>query len=211
MILPLAGIRILSEPTARLTVSPVLDETCQRTEPTFVDALWQIAYVEKKGRLPRTPSPRRTIHDRMSVYTDEQGSPLILRKQRDSRLGITLSNILLNDALVVPAGTFVGVDSRDTTGITDQAAHAYQQAGKHTPRERSFHLFTVSSSFAIRPLRIGPWAYDDPIRRAFFAIERRPMGERYDRGRARQIISHTLADFQQAAERIIRLCRATSQ
>ncbi|MCA9330727.1 hypothetical protein KC957_01660 [Candidatus Saccharibacteria bacterium] len=207
VVLPLAGIRIETTPTAQLAASREPSETCPKTEPTFIDALRQVDHVQQNGRAPRWVGPNHIAHTKLNVYADEQGSPLILQKRRDIRLGVTLAHMLLDDALIVPAGTFVAVDGRTNVGIVDEATHMYQPPSERTPQGWSFQTLTINRDFEIRPLRIGPWAYNDPTRRAFYGITRTPSDRaHYDRRRAKQVVNHTLDDFRAAADRIMELC-----
>lgn len=204
VILPLAGIQTEVEPTARLAASVEPDETCPRTESTFVDALRQIEHVQQDGKLPRWIGPNHVAHPRLNVYRDEHGTPLILQKRRQIRLGMTLVHTLLDDALIVPAGTFVAIDGRSNAGVIDETSRMYQPPSKRTPQGWSLQTFTINSDFEVRPLRIGPWAYDDPTRRAFYGITR-TFSDRahYDRRRVKQVAGHTLDDFRGAATHIM--------
>lgn len=208
VILSLAGVSVDAVPTHSVRSSVLGGETCPLTETTFVDAIRQVDYVAREERAPRWVGPNHVAHRTLSVYAGEDGEPLILRKRRDITLGLALKHLLLNDSMIIPAGTFVSVGGRSAQVAAElSGTHVYQAPTKANPEGWSFRSYTVSDRFAVRPLRIGPWAYDDATRRGFFGIDRTATERpHYQRGRSRQITNHTLDDFRATANQIMEMC-----
>ncbi len=200
--LPLAGLTAPDDKKSyALTSSGDSSETCPQTEPTFIGALQQVIDLAEGKKVPRA-SLNRAFHRTISTYHAEDGTPLILRKRNNIGLGLILEDMRLDDAATLPAGTVVGFD-RKTNGAHLEQSWCYKPPAKRSVEGFKLQSFIMDSQLAVRPLRITPWAYDNPLDRAVFGID---GPGNIDRGRATQVAAYSIEDFRAAAATIMELC-----
>lgn len=205
-LLPLAGLRV--EPvdaTHQLASTSYASETCPQSEPTFADALRQIDDLSEGKKTPSF-SPFRVFHKRLSVYSASDGTPLILRKQLNISLGLTLEHIMLDDAAIIPAGTIVATQP-GTNGIRQQDGWRYKAPQKDNGEGYRLSTFDIDDTFGIRPMRVSPWAYANALDRALFGVTH-DIHDRwhYDLPRVHAVTKYSLDDFRQGAAQILELC-----
>lgn len=159
---------------------------CDLAEGAFNAALQQV----RRGRYKDNV--------RISAYHDESGTPLLFRKTADERTALTLVPFQMK-GFAIPAGTIVGVSNK---------AFA-KPIGRDEHKRFAFESWRWTDDYGIRPLRLSPWAYEDPEDRALFACEGWPFeGDwvEYDRYRADMVKRTSLEDYTAAAQRIVELC-----
>jgi len=180
-IVPLARVgRVESPEPARIASGPELT-ACSDAEKYFVDTLRQI----ETGR-----SRRQTI---VSVYHNDDGQAVALRKRSDESSALTLVDLTANDA-IIPAGTIVGV----------YAHNAPLTAAVSPTRSQTYSAYNAGKSMAIAPIRLSPWAHTDELDQAAFGVYN--FGDSYDYRRGNMIRSVTIDDFRQAAGQVLAMC-----
>lgn len=131
---------------------------------------------------------------KISVYHTEEGLPVLLRKSREARTAMTLTDVALGP-IVFPPGMIVRV--------------APSMNEERTGRKRGIR--GLRQTFAIDDLHIrfaraSAWAYPAPLDRALFAVsEAYNLYERVIE-KLNMLTSLDLDDFRYAAERIMRSC-----
>lgn len=162
-------------------------DPCKDAETYFVECLSQING-QSEGR-----------QTRISVYHTPEGTPLAIRKSYEQSTALTLQ-----PAELIPAGTIASISYNKrakTTGKTTLSRDYYC----------SLATYQVDGELELAPLRISPWAYDDPIDRALFAVTDNGQGKpHYSERRAELITGHNLDDFRQAADQVMQLCGVKS-
>jgi len=157
-------------------------EVCDEAEKFFSDAAQQIL------------TGSNQYQPRLSVYHTKAGEPLAFRKVFASSTALLLRDVTLDKGFI-PAGTIVGIPKHEKTGQTIR-------------NDRILQTYQVDDTFTISPYRLSPWAYDEPLDRALFAIGKEP-GQRpvtFDPGRANRVAHYTMDHFMHASSRIIQLC-----
>lgn len=142
---------------------------------------------------------RYVEHSRISAYHDQNGTPLLFRKTADERTALTLVPFEMK-GFTIPAGTIVGVSSNTFFA---------KPTGRDEHKRFAFESWQWTDDYGITPLRLSPWAYENPEDRALFACEGWPFeGDwmEYDRYRADMIKRTSLDDYAAAAQRIVELC-----
>lgn len=193
----------LTQPSAALVLAQLKEERgvdCVKAEGYFRDVLTQIHTGRNAGQ------------EFVNVIHDQKGRPLILQKAVEGRTGLTLVPMTFTKpveqdgidvlSMQVPAGTIVDVS-------TGGSVWDVRRSGNDTFDYET----TLIDTPTIRPARLSPWAYDDPLDRLAFALKiehqtGEPIG--YDRERAAMLEHRSLADFQAAAVRVMDLCGVTS-
>lgn len=166
------------------------DEACIAAELYFTDALQQVG-------------ERRYIsQSRVTMYHDQNGAPVLLRKSEDVSSALTLCGIEISGVPIVP-GTIVGVDKRASKEKTGSLQFEYQGF------EIATHL--LQPDLLVNPIRISPWAYPNPLDRALFAMSSYgAQSAKVDRDRQERVVPYSLEDFHRCAHVISELCSVAS-
>jgi hypothetical protein len=138
---------------------------------------------------------------RISTYHDENGEPLIFRKDKTESSALLLQDFSVS-GIPLPAGTIV-----DVSGNIAEKSGEKVISGLTTYTSYESYLFT--SDFLVAPGRISPWSHSNAIDKSFFAVERMFGEFRVDSERLDICTSLRLSDFRMAAERVIELAQAT--
>lgn len=157
--------------------------SCKGAEAYFIDTVNQIKSGEYAGQ------------DRVSVYHDESGRPLALRKSHEASTALTLVPIQLG-AAVIPAGIIADVGHDANTKSTGMVNYD----------DYMLETFDVGKVISIAPLRVSPWAYANAPDRTLFGVSGMPATLTYDGVRGEQAAGGQLANFEQAAQTIMTLC-----
>jgi hypothetical protein len=184
-ILPMSGVSSTTHPIQG-TLAGKDVAMCWDAEEYFNDCLTQIN------------TGRYRLQTRISVYHDRQGTPLALRKHEATSSAITLVPVSI-EGILVPPGSITGVGAHMNKVMTG----VVQRDDAPT-----YATYLVNNPFAIRPQRLSPWAYDDPLDRSLYALEDGPKNgdPEYKRARGRFIEGRTLDDFRQAADKVMSMC-----
>ena len=186
LLVPLAGINP-QVPVYESGWTSKKGDACSMAEWRFIDALQQVKWLRTIGQ------------PIVSTYHDEDGSPILFRKSDYESTAINLKALAMGDDIVLPAGTIVAVSNTMNRNPTGQR------------KGRSFTLasYALPQTINIAPIRISPWAYDDPIDRATFALAGNGLigeGYYYDRGESMNFQRYSLEDYAEASRQIIELC-----
>lgn len=159
--------------------------TCYSAEAQFLTALKQARQIGTDT----TDVESWRAHGRISVYSDESGQPVLLRKQREHSTALTLTNISLlgKRGFILPAGSIVSV----------QAGRATEQASKDEAGTR-YGSYVFNKKMGIFPLRFSPWVFSDPHKRALFASTNPAIKQ----SEQETLANITLDDFKEAAHNI---------
>lgn len=200
-ILPIAGIA-QEEPSLSTRLVSGNGGTCTRVESTFGQLLAQV-----KGK--------KSYHPKVSVYFDPATQkPIIIRKTYDNTSGLALAPISA-DGVYIPQGTVVGFPYRYDAGH-ETADGQFELVGKSQQGGAAYASYALGPDAGIEPMRLTAWAFDDPLDRTLFAVraEASVNGgydiKEYDRQRANMLQKTSLADFQQAAARIMEMTGVTT-
>lgn len=160
---------------------------CGMAEVRFLAALHQIRELRGMGQ------------KKISTYHDDAGEPVLFRKSNGSSTAISLTAIALGEDAVIPAGTILGMGD----GMNRQ------QTGEYAGDGFTLATFAIPQVLEVTPIRVSPWAYDNPADRAVFGLPRGKVGdirEDCERTRADQFENIPLGNFAEASQRIIDLC-----
>lgn len=185
VLVPLSGISP-EDATHEGTWSRSNSAACGMAEYHFLSALRQTR--ELQGN-----------HDRISTYIDDSGNPVLFRKSNFESTAISLRAIALGEDVVIPAGTILGLGNNMNR----------QQTGEYNGSWFTLATFAVPQVLQITPIRVSPWAYDNPADRAVFGLPRgRVSALREDCRRTPEefIEQTTLDDYVDASQRIVELC-----
>lgn len=161
---------------------------CSNAELYFIHALQQI----REGCCKNQP--------KVSVYHDQDGAPVLLRKNKEVDSALTLRGMEISGVPIVP-GTIMGVDERASK----------EKTGSLRFRKYGFEVATylLPSDLLVNPIRISPWAYDNPLDRVLFAMyDEEPI--EVDRDREERVVSYSIDDFRRCARVINVLCKVAS-
>jgi hypothetical protein len=200
ILLPMSRIPNLSNEPVRVHLGDARAETCADAEDRFAETVTQVS----------SGKPENVQQRFVSVVYDEVGRPLILQKSETVHSGLTLAPMTFTtfeeaedsatSSLVhMPVGTIVAIDTR---GLGETCSYESSN-GSYT-----YSVVKIDQPF-VTPCRVSPWAYSDRRARGAFAIRinqlnQRPIG--FDQRRADLLESLTIADFQKAATKVMRLC-----
>lgn len=165
-------------------------DCCSQAERHFQSALNQL----------ETGSPEG--HSKVSIYHDDHGEPLLLRKKIAESTALTLVPLAL-DNMVVPPGAIVSVDNRANRRQSGQVDHG----------RFSVHSYQAGPDLRVNPLRLSAWAYDDPLDRGLFAVNGWAFAQSpeeselyYSASKAKMLERTALQDFVVAAEIALQQC-----
>lgn len=183
-ILPLTGAVSLSDPREAKLFSTKL-VGCISAEEYFDDCLMQI----NQGLV----GSQTTI----DVYHDAAGTPLALGKDKSEPTAILLEPLAVEGAIVIASGTIAGVHP------TMKAL----QTGSTNGGSTTFNAYLVEGPLVVRPKRLGPSAYEDPLDRALYAIQpRKDNQDKYNHKRGGIVLRSTIEDFRSAGRQLMQLC-----
>ncbi len=164
-------------------------DACQRAERFFGQCLKQIETGEYHGQ------------PRISVYHGPDGTPFALRKSTDESTALTLIPVASHGLEVAPAGTIVALGDKMNKKRTGE---------EELPGFR-LETYLVDKALTLSPVRLSPWAYDNPLDRSLYAISNAWVEEpQYDRIRARIVELYSLSDFRQASRTVMEVCGVSS-
>jgi hypothetical protein len=188
ILLPMSGVASMATPVEG-TLAGRSVGACSDAEGYYHDCLSQIN------------TGRYRWQQKVSVYHDRQGRPLALRKGSASSSAITLVPLSLS-GIAVPPGTIgaIGPDMHNLpTGTAQQRQHS-----------AIYGTYMIDEGgLGMHPERLSPWAYDDPLDRAVFALDYTGEDEKlasYIREHGRIVEGRTLDDFQEAAHKVMAMC-----
>jgi hypothetical protein len=162
-------------------------DRCSMAEPYFARTLGQV------NRGAKVPGE----FDEVTVFHDSTGRPLAIKKAHDAHSALTLVGMNIG-GLTVPSGTICRFGSKDKS---DQVLTGQQQVNTKKVYYAARTLL-VDENVEVMPARFSPWAYDDPFDRAAFGL----VGNYVDRERVKIATGNTIADFQAAADKILKIC-----
>lgn len=157
---------------------------CPDAEGHFVDVVEQVDTRSYCGQ------------PRISVYHDETGTPVVLRKSFEESSALLLQDVCAED-LRIPRGTFVGL--ADET----QATLSGQKTMTDDDSTWELESYCIENEFAIAPGRLSPWAYNSALEREMFAIQRYANFTLFDSVRADQCSRHSLSSFRRVSIKIL--------
>jgi hypothetical protein len=195
--------KMLDDPISRRQILGILDildiqvDNDLKVERVDDIGLACCPYAEKylaKLRQPSWPLPQAS--KKVTVYLDHQDQPIALRKQRTVSSGLLLKDAFLR-GLPVPKGTLISFSTQSKGPVIGMRSRCGTQ----------FSVVGYSQEFAIRPLRLTPWAFDDnPFYKDLFACNATPTRTSVDRKRLAQIRRNNLFRFTRLAEKIVDFC-----
>lgn len=172
---------------------------CIQTEARFVGALKQI----------NTRSYQ--LQNRVSVTVDETGTPVLFRKGNAESTALTLCNLEVGEC-VFPPGTIVDIRDNNENNPT------HTRRNKLNGHRERLDVHALPDEFTAAPVRLSPWAFDDPLDRAIFGmsggIDRQgsdlqiPRSSSFEASRAEIAQAYSIDDFRDAANQVLLLCGA---
>ncbi len=184
-ILPLTRARI-EKPRAEADFGGTYNNSCPVAERSFADLVAQVKNPRQKDLTYR--------NDKVSTYLSNTGVPMLLRKTVDVSTALSLVDIEM-PGLVLPAGTIVNIDHEGTSQIAERVKYG-----------ATYKTFEFGGTPKIRPLRLSPWAFDDPMDMTLFAdraIKNPTVPDFEDTGK---LVHLGIKDFRQAALRVMEFC-----
>ncbi len=189
-ILPLSGVRVPLKADFRCKSNSLATVgICSEAEGFFCDVVDQIVDGRNRGQTT------------VSVFHDATGVPLLLKKSYKENSALALVPISVGSYGTLPASLLAAVPQNNIRK-TVRIVHG----------DRTFQTHEVDeTAFAITPMRMSAWAYDDPLDQALFTVVPRYGNEpglidSIDMGLVRRIEDKNLKDFQEAAAKVMQLC-----
>lgn len=194
-ILPLSGLPAQGEPRS-VTLGTNGLTGCLRAERKFFNVL-QTARGGKETQ-------QQTL---ISVYHDENGTPVLLRKRADESSALTFQPMTftkLQDGSPLQIARQVHVPAGALVAVNGTLANAKRTGSADLDGGTTLFCYGIDG-ITIRPIRLSAWAYADPEDRRYYALSE-TFALRPDR--ADYLSRTSLADFQQAAHFILAACNA---
>lgn len=172
---------------------------CVQTEARFVGALKQI----------KTRSYR--LQSRVSVTVDETGTPVLFRKGNAESTALTLCNLEVGGC-IFPPGTIVDVRDNNENNPT------HTKRNKLNGHREQLDVHAIPEDLTAAPVRLSPWAFDDPLDRAIFGMSggiirgasdlQMSKDSSFEASRAEIAQTYNISDFRDAANQVLLLCGA---
>ena len=170
---------------------------CSDAEGRFVSTLRRVE--DEEERLLAGPDTE------IIVYHDDTETPILLQKATGEKTSITLQGIGFGD-FVLPPGTIVTLDRGAKVGDT---GIKYRRSDILVTRE-------LQKTQKILPVRLSPWAFNDPMDRAIFGTSGmaeigNPRPEELTSAdcymtRAKLCAEHRIDDFRACAQKVLEIC-----
>jgi hypothetical protein len=188
--------KLVTSPAQNTAAVELLGEdlrSCSQAEDFFVLAVKQIG-----------SNGRADDHDRISVYHNADGTPIALRKTKIESTALLLEPAVSPQLVPIPAGTVVHVGPNASYVKTGEFDYLDRRNRPKT-RYQTFEVGGEDTGLEVAPLRLSPWAYEDPLDRAVFAISRYNTGAevQYDSDRAKLAQGFSIDDFRLAARSVM--------
>lgn len=143
-------------------------------------------------------------HSHVSVYHDQHGSPIFLRKRWNASTALALVAMRLEGSdLDIPAGTIVNLGTFGPEEVTAEKTVISPQSKRTVTLLRLISFDAKKDS--VMPLRHSAWAYTDPLDRALFAT----AGEHatiMSQDRLDMLTDYSLEDYRALSSRLAKLC-----
>ena len=159
---------------------------CSDTEGYFVDVLTQIGSRTYSGQ------------PRISVYHDENGAPIALRKSTQESSALLLMDARMGK-LCIPMGTFVDIDHEDSATISGRINSTDGYNGW------ILESYSLDNRLTIAPGRLSPWAFESKKDRKIFGVRRYSNLTVLDRDRAKKCSKNNLGSFLKVSTHILEL------
>lgn len=157
---------------------------CPDAEDYFVDAIYQVNTNTYYGQ------------PRLSVYHNESGVPIALRKSTQESSALLLQDTNM-DNLYIPKGTYIDIFKDDRVTLS---GHKTVSDGNDTWQLESY---CIENGFTIAPGRLSPWAYSSAIDRKLFGVQKYRNVTIYDSARAKQCSEYNLSSFRKVSKKIL--------
>lgn len=176
---------------------------CSNAEHYFAVAVDQIEAEFTTGR-----------NREISVYHDDGGNPLFLRKKLDVSTALTLDDMEF-EGIPVPPGTIVAMRPNDYYNDTNAVTGMFRSKDDEKPVSTFRTIRFDSDIDAILPLRLSAFAFPDPMDRALFAAQEIQINPKYgdvalNVARLNDRIDYDLPRFQKAAHTLLDACGITN-
>ena len=156
---------------------------CSDAEPRFLDVVEQTQFGTSMNQ------------KRVSAYHDSDGTLIALRKSYDVSTALTLQPISHN-GITLPPGTIIGMDQLNVKIVADAYAN-----------DCYYTVYEITNTLNVRPFRLSPWAFEEPLDRAIFGVDYVNEGSiYYGRRRANLVEGTTIHDFRAAAKAVMLIC-----
>lgn len=188
LLLPMAGIELSHEPIPVNHSNDLRRGDCSYAETAFFEAVKQVR------------THRLASQSEIDIYHTALGKPLLFQKNRDNSTALALQTFDL-EGMVIPAGMIVCMPYDQNISIS-----------RRRRINEGWQAFNINShmveaeQLVIDPLRLSPWAYEDPLDRALFALDGYDNDLYCSPERAHKVTKYDIDDFREAASRIIELC-----
>ncbi len=200
LILP--GLKTTASNTVIVATQSTNDDTsiaCVQTEAKFVGALKQVN------------SRSYQLQNRVSVTVDETGAPVLFRKGNAESTALTLCNLEVGGC-IFPPGTIVDIRDNNENNPT------HTMRNKLNGYKERLDVHALPDEFTAAPVRLSPWAFDDPLDRAIFGMSGGIIKEdsglqiskdsSFEASRAEIAQVYNIGDFRDAANQVLLLCGA---
>ena len=162
-------------------------EFCQQAEGHFYDALNQLRTGEYSGQ------------PKVSIYHDQDGKPLAIRKSSKESSALLLRDLTAED-IVVPKGSIVDIKKATVSTLTGSALN-FDRSGSCW----SVELYRIDGKPVIAPGRLSAWAYKDKNERRLFGVDLWGSEPRYNKRKGKLCKNSSLYDFVDASSEMLRL------
>ncbi len=175
-------------PSIRAALTSWSVSTCSLAETKFAEVR-QITDDIASKKAPSNEQPN------VWIYRHEM-LPVAIEKRFDSRSALLLTPTTMLGGRI-PAGTIATLNRHGSM----------ESAGKHHG-QTEFEVLDYTNTPEFGPLRLSPWAYEQPLDRALYGLSKDTGGKTPTIDMCRAAVhALTLADFAVSANQVIELCR----